>query len=180
VRAKSFIWTSVGLVAAGILILAPQNAVAEMNGWESALAKMQKGALQMIEGAKMLRDKKDLGSAEKTIKDGHRMMMEAEKATARIQKEALKQGARMMTDGLQVLRSGNAPIEAEKLMAQGQKMILKGEQMMDDTRPEKLMQGSRTMMRGLRMMQRTDVKSADKLMRDGQTLMREAEKTTAD
>jgi hypothetical protein len=57
-----------------------------MDSWDSALAKMRKGATQMIEGAKMLRDKNDLGWSEKTIRDGHRMMMEAEK-TATINAE---------------------------------------------------------------------------------------------
>jgi hypothetical protein len=180
VNVKGIIWTSVSLLATGILILLSQDAVAEMSTWESALAKMQKGAAQMIEGAKVLRDKKDLGSAEKTIKDGHRMMMEAEKAAAQAQKETLKHGARMMIDGLQILRSGNNPGEAEKQMAQGQKMILEGEQMMADTRPEKLMQGSRTMMRGLRMMQAQDMNTAHRLMKDGQALMMDAERTTTD
>jgi hypothetical protein len=180
VRIKDLTWTSVTLSVVGILILISQSSVAETNGWESALAKMRKGAVQMIDGAKMLRDKKDLGSAEKTIKDGHRMMMESEKATAQMQKETLKQGARMLMDGLQVLKSRNDPGEAERLMAEGQKMILKGEQMMADTRPEKLMQGSRTMMRGLRMMQERDVNTAEKLVKDGQNLMMAAEKMATD
>jgi hypothetical protein len=173
VREARISWTPVGVLAAAIFLLVPQNASTEMNGWESTLAKMRKGAAQMIEGEKMLRDKTDLASAEKAIRDGHRMMMEAEKATAQIQKERLKHGARMMMEGLQILKSRNDPVEAEKLMAQGQKMILEGERMMDDIRPEKLMQGSRTMMRGLRMMQAHDMKTAQRLMMDGQALMME-------
>ena len=65
-------------------------------------------------------------------------------------------------------------------MQQGQKMILEAEKMMIDPRPEKFMTGSRTMMRGLRMIQKTDVKTADKLMADGQNLMMEAAKTMRD
>jgi hypothetical protein len=173
VKAKSVILRSVGLFTAGLLIMDSQIAIAETDTWDSALTKMRKGSVQMIEGAKMLRDKKDLGSAEKTIKHGHRMMMEAEKATAQIQKETLKQGARKMLDGLKVLKSKKDPDEAEKLMGEGQEMILEGERMMADTRPGKLMQGSRTMMRGFRMMQAQDMNTAHKLMMDGQTLMME-------
>jgi hypothetical protein len=180
VRIKGINWTSVGLSMAGILILISQSAVAEMSGWESALAKMRNGAVQMIEGGKMLQDKKDFGSAEKTIKDGHRMMMEAEKATAQIQKNIMKRGAKLMMEGLQILKSKNDVEEAERLMVQGQKMILEAERMMDDPRIEKMMLGSRTMMRGLRMMQAQDMNTAHRLMKDGQTLMMEAERLTTD
>jgi hypothetical protein len=166
------------VLVAGAFTSFCRNALAEMKDWESGLANMRKGAVQMIEGAKMLREKKDLGSAEKMIKDGHRMMMESEKATALIQKDTLKRGAKLMMDGLQVLKAKNDTGQAEKLMAQGQEMILEAERMMDDTQIEKMMQGSRTMMRGLRMMQKTDLNTADKLMTDGQSLMIEAAKDT--
>jgi hypothetical protein len=180
VRNKMPKWTLTAMTVAGILSLICQSAIADMNGWESALAFMRQGADRMIEGRKMLQDKKDSGSGEKAIKDGHRMMMQAEKTVAQIQKDSLKQGAKLMIDGLQVLRTRNDQGEAEKLMAQGQKMILEGEKIMADTRSEKLMEGSRTMMRGLRMMQEKDLKTADRLMKDGQTRMLGAEKKMKD
>ena len=138
------------------MILQPcPYAIAESGNWESAVSMMKKGADQMVEGRQIMQQKKDLGSAERMIKDGHRMMMEAEKAVAQIQKDKMKQGAKMMIDGLQALKSKKDSGEAEKLMQQGQKMILEAEKMMTDPRPEKFMTGSRTMMRGLRMMQKT-------------------------
>jgi hypothetical protein len=69
-----------------MLVLVAGNAVAETDDWESALAEMRERAVRMVEGAKILGNKQDLGSTEKTIKDGHRMMMEAEKVTARIRR----------------------------------------------------------------------------------------------
>jgi hypothetical protein len=176
VKVRRIVWISVGLFFAGTLILTATKAVAETNGWESALEKMRKGAAQMIEGARMLRDNKDLGSAERTIKDGHRMMMEAEKATAQIQKETMKRGAKMMMDGLQVLKSRGDVGGAEKLMAQGQEIIIEADKMINDPRPEKLMHGSRTMMRGLRMMQAQDMKTAHRIVTEGGTVMMEAAK----
>ena len=179
-RIKSFKCTFIAVFVTGIFFQLCLHANAEFNNWESALAMMKKGADQMVEGGKMMQQKKDLGSAEKIIKDGHRTMMESEKATAQIQKDTMKQGAKTMMDGLQVLKAKNDAGEAEKLMQQGQKMILEAEKMMTDPRPEKFMQGSRTMMRGLRMMQKTDASTAEKLMADGQSLMMEAANTRRD
>ncbi len=175
-RSNSFTWTLTVFLVAGVLAQLCQPAVAEMNNWESNVAKMTQGANLMIEGRKKLEEKKDLGSAEKTIKDGHRMMMESEKAAAQIQKDTMKGGAKLMMDGVQALKIQKNEEESEKLMAQGYKMIVEAEKMMDDDRIEKMMQGSRTMMRGLRMTQKADLKTADKLMTDGQNLMMEAAK----
>jgi hypothetical protein len=173
-RIKSVKCTFVAIFVAGILFQPCPSANAESNNWEAAVTMMKKGADQMVEGRRIMQQKKDLGSVEKRIKDGHRMMMEAERTAAQIQKDAMKQGAKMMMDGLQVLKAKNDAGEAEKLMQQGQKMILEAEKMMTDTRIEKMMQGSRTMMRGLRMMQKRDANTAEKLMTDGQSLMTEA------
>lgn len=177
VRIKSSKWALGAVLVAGILVQPCHHTLADMSNWESAVTMMKKGANQMVEGRRIMQQKKDLGSVEKRIKDGHRMMMEAEKAAAQIQKDTMKQGAKMMMDGFKALKVKNDAGEAGELMAQGQKMILEAEKMMADPRPEKLMQGSRTMMRGLRMMQERDVKTADKLMTDGQRLMTEAEST---
>lgn len=176
-RIKSLKLTIMAILVAGVLTQLCPLANSEADNWESAVAMMKKGANEMVEGRKMMQQKKDLGSVEKKIKDGHRMMMEAEKAAARIQKDTLKQGAKMMMDGFQAMKGKNDAGEAGELMAQGQKMILEAEKMMADPRPEKLMQGSRTMMRGFRMTQERDPNAADKAMTDGQRLMTEAERT---
>jgi hypothetical protein len=173
-RSKVLTWTLAVFLVVGIIGELCQTAVADMNEWDSSLAMMKRGDNLMIDGRKTMQEKKDLGSAEKMIKDGHRMMMESEKATAQIQKDTMKRGAKLMMDGLQVLKAKNDVEGAERLMVQGQKMVLGAEKMMADTRVEKMMQGSRTMMRGLRMTQKSDMNTADKLMTDGQSLMMEA------
>jgi hypothetical protein len=180
VRVKSFKWNFAAVFVAGTLFQLCLHANAEPNNWESALATMKKGADQMIEGRKMFQQKKDLSAAEKMIKDGHRMMMESEKAAARIQKDKMKHGAKLMLDGLKALKAKNDAEQVEKQMIQGQEMILEAEKMMADTRIEKLMQGSRNMMRGLRMMQKADTNTANKLMTDGQSIMMEAANTMKD
>ena len=83
----------------GIVLQPCPYAIAESGNWETAVSMMKKGADQMVEGRRILQQKKDQGSAEKMIKDGHRMMMAAEKAVAQIQKDTMKQGAKMMMDG---------------------------------------------------------------------------------
>ncbi len=179
-KIKSIKCLSGAFFAVGMILQLCPYAIAESGNWETAVSMMKKGADQMVEGRTIMQQKKDLGSAEKMIKDGHRTMMEAEKTAARIQKDTMKQGAKMMMDGLQVPKAKKDTGEAEKLMQLGQKMILEAERMMTDPRPEKFMTGSRTMMRGLRMLQKTDVNTADKLMTDGQSLMVEAAKTMRD
>jgi hypothetical protein len=168
------------LLMAGSVVFLCQQAAADMKDWESSLETMKQGANLMIEGRKTMQEKKDLGSAEKVIKDGHRMMMQAEREAARIQIQTMKRGAQMMMDGLRALKSKNDPVRVEKQMAQGQEMILEAEKMMADTLVQKMMQGSRTMMRGLRMMQKTDLSTVDKLMTDGQRLVTDASRTIAD
>ncbi len=168
---RNFTLTVAALLMAGILIQLCQPCLAEINEWESNVATMKRGANLMIEAGKTMQGKKDLGSSEKMIKDGHRMMMEAEKAAARIQKDTMKRGANMMIEGFKILKDKNNSEEAEKLMGHGQQLILEAEKMMADERIAKLMLGSRTMMRGLRMLQKTDANTADKLMTDGQRLM---------
>jgi hypothetical protein len=170
----------IALFAVGILFQPYTYGNAESLDWESSIATMKKGANEMIEGRKLMQQKKDPGSAEKRIKDGHRMMMNAEKDLIRAQNGLMRQGAKMMMDGLRVLKTKNDSGEAEKLMAQGQQMILEADKMMADTRPEKMMQGSRTMMRGLRMRQERDLNTADRLMTEGQGMMRDAEQEGKD
>jgi hypothetical protein len=108
---------------------------AESPDWKSALATMKKGANEMIEGRKLMQQKKDPGSAEKVIKDGHRMMMNAEKDLIGTRNGLMRQGAKMMMDGLQVLKANNDREEAEKLMEKGQQMILEADKMVADTMP---------------------------------------------
>jgi hypothetical protein len=170
----------IALIAVGILFQPYTRCNAESLDWESSVATMKKGANEMIEGRKVMQQKKDAGSAEKMIKDGHRMMMNAEKDLIRAQNGLMRQGAKMMMDGLRVLKTKNDTAEAEKLMVQGQQMILEAGKMMADIRPEKMMQGSRTMMRGLRMRQERDLTTADKLMSEGQGIMRDAEQAGKD
>jgi hypothetical protein len=172
---QTFTWTLAVLLAPWILAQLCQPALAQTESWEAGLTLMKHGAVRMIEGGKMMQDKTDAGSAEKTIKEGHRMMMEAERTVAKIQKDMMRQGAKMMMDGLELLKAKNDVVAAEKLMTQGHKMILEAEKMMSDARPEKMMQGSRTMMRGLRMRQERDLNAADKLMAEGRRMMTEAE-----
>ncbi len=102
-------------------------------------------------------------------------MMNVEKDLVRAQNDLMKQGAKMMMDGLQILKAKNDAHEAERHVTQGQQMILEADKLIADTRPEKMMQGSTTMMRGLRMWQKTDLKTADRLMNEGQEMMRAAE-----
>jgi hypothetical protein len=162
------------LTAAIILFPLCARVNAESPERESAITAMKKGAQQMIEGGKLLQQKRDPSSAEKMIKDGHRMMMNAEKDLVRAQNALMKQGAKMMLDGLQVLKTRKDAGEAERLMARGQEIILEADKMMADTRPEKMMQGSRTLMRGLRMRHEPDLKTADKLVKEGQDMMKDA------
>ena len=179
-RIRSFKLTLLAVFLVVTLLQLSSYAAAESDDWETAVSMMKKGAVQMVEGRTMMQQKKDVASTGKMIKDGHRMMMESEKATIRIQRDTMKRGAKMMLDGLQVLKATNDAGEAEKLMAQGQKMILQAEIMMNDTRVEKMMQGSRTMMRGLRMMEEKDTNVADRLMVEGQNLMLETAKIMRD
>jgi len=179
-RINRFKWNFAAVFVAGILFQACLPANAELKNWESALEMMKKGADQMIEGRKMLQQKKDSNSAEQRVKDGHRMMMEAEKAATRIQKDTMKHGGKMMMEGLKSLKAKNDAEQAEEQMTKGQEMILDAERMMADTRIEKMMQGSRTMMRGLRMIQKRGANTADKLMTDGQRLMMEAANSKKD
>ncbi len=78
-RIKSFKCTFIAVFVTGILFQLCLHANAEFNNWEGAVTMMKKGADQMVESRKIMQQKKDLGSVEKRIKDGHRMMMEAEK-----------------------------------------------------------------------------------------------------
>jgi hypothetical protein len=172
--------TLIVLLMAGGAVLFFQPVLADMKDWESSMTAIKQGANLMIEGRQTMQEKKDLGSGEKVIKDGHRMMMQAEREAARIQIKTMKRGAQMMMDGLKALKAKNDPAQVEKQMALGQEMILEAEKMMTDMRVQKMMQGSRTMMRGLRMMQKTNLSTADKLMTDGQRLMTEASKTIGD
>jgi hypothetical protein len=170
----------IALIAAGILFQHYTHGNAESLDWESAVATMKKGANEMIEGRKLMQQKKDPASAEKMIKDGHRVMMNAEKDLIKAQNGLMRQGAKMMMDGLKVLQTKNDTGDAEKIMARGQQMILEADKMMADTRPEKMMQGSRTMMRGLRMRQEKDLKTADRLMTEGEGMMRDPEQEGKD
>jgi hypothetical protein len=168
------------LVAAATFCQINLSIGAESPDWESAFKIMTNGAKQMIEGRNFMQQKKDLGSAEKMIKDGHRTMMEAEKNIIRAQNNLMKLGAKTMMEGLQILKTKNDTGEAEKRMTQGQQMILEADKLMADTRPERMMQGSRTMMRGLRMKQERDLNTADRLMTEGQGMMRDAEQEGKD
>ena len=122
-------------IAAAMLFQLGSNVSAQSPDWESAVMKMKNGADKMIEGGKLMQQKKDLGSADKMVKDGHRMMMDAEKSMIKAQNGLMRQGAKMMIEGLEILKAKNDVGEAEKMMVRGQQMILEAEKMMADTRP---------------------------------------------
>lgn len=171
---------------AGFLLELSPRAAAETNRQESltadtsetrrssALIKMKEGAQMMIEGKKRLEKKTDVAAAEQQIKDGHRLMMEAERTVLKAQNDTMRRGAKMMMDGLQVLKTKKDSEEAEKMMNRGQEMIIEADKMMGDPVPEKMMQGSRTMMRGLRMRHEKDLKTSDKHMTEGGNMMMDA------
>ena len=78
-RIKSFKCTFIAVFVTGILFQLCLHANAESNNWEAAVTTMKKGADQMVEGRRIMQQKKDLDSAEKMIKDGHRIMMESKR-----------------------------------------------------------------------------------------------------
>jgi hypothetical protein len=162
------------LIAMWLLVQSFQPAFALTESWEAEVASMKQGAVRMIEGVKMMREKKNEGSADKTMKEGHRMMMEAERTLAKIQKDMMKNGAKLMKEGLDVFKTKKDVDEANKLMTQGHEMILEAEKMLEDSRPAKMMEGSRNMMRGLRMRHGKDLSASDDLMSKGRKIMMEA------
>lgn len=179
-------------IAFGAFLQAQSYAVADTNQTESvttemsepkrsaAVLSMKRGAQMMIEGRKMIEQKGDLASAEGKIKDGHRMMMDAEKTVIKVQNDLMRKGARRMMEGLQILKSRKDADAAEKLMAQGENMIAEAERMMSDTQVEKMMHGSRTMMRGLRMRHEKDLQTSDKSMTEGGKMMIDASQMKTD
>jgi hypothetical protein len=174
VRIENFKWLWAAVFALYWVTGLCPYAFAEANNWESIVSMMKEGADRMSQGGNLLLQRKEPASAEKMIKDGHRTMMEAEKAAAQLRKDTMRLGGKLVMDGVLELKAKNDLAAAEKLVAQGEKTVTQALEMMDDGRIERMMHGSRTMMRGVRMMQDKDVNAAEKLIGDGRNLMMEA------
>ena len=84
-----------------------------------------KGSKKFMEGAEMVRDRKDKAAAEKMMLEGHKMMAESETAWAKTRKE-LSSGQKTVSEGHAMMMKGYTALKGDKDADQGSQMVAEG------------------------------------------------------
>lgn len=84
-----------------------------------------KGSKTFMEGADMIKDKKDKPTAQKMMLEGHKMMADTETAWAKTKKE-LTSGQKAVSEGHAMMMKGYTLLKGDKETEQGSQMVSDG------------------------------------------------------
>ncbi len=84
-----------------------------------------KGSRKFMDGAEMVKDKKDQPTAEKMMLEGHKMMAESETAWAKTKKE-LSSAQKSVSEGHAMMMKGYTILKGDKNTEQGTQMVADG------------------------------------------------------